>query len=146
VEGDTKRERVDRRRRPERLFWSVDHEKLLTLVAQQVAAMLKREATVRATLSKLSAGLRKVEWLANLANIFLHYAFDLWMVRTHPDLRGVGMRTMGWSTGHNEQEAQLSRLSFKLAWRSAPEMHPTKTKIVYCQRYEAQRRVSKCQI
>ena len=30
-----------------------------------------------------------------LANMYLHYAFDLWMTRTHPAFRRVDMRTMG---------------------------------------------------
>lgn len=34
---------------------------------------------------------------AIMANLFMHYKFDFWMTRTHPDLPGcAGMLTMGW--------------------------------------------------
>ncbi len=51
----------------------------------------------------------------------------------HPDLRGVDMQTMGWCTAGNEQEALAlkAELQARLA-ECRPEMHPTKTKIVYC--------------
>ncbi len=68
-----------------------------------------------------------------LANIFLHYAFDLWMVRTHPDLPWCRYADDGLVHCHNEQEAQA--LKAELQTRLAEcrlEMHPTKTKIVYC--------------
>jgi RNA-directed DNA polymerase len=68
-----------------------------------------------------------------LANIFLHYAFDLWMVRTHPDLPWCRYADDGLVHCRNEQEAQAlkSELQARLA-ECHLEMHPTKTKIVYC--------------
>jgi RNA-directed DNA polymerase len=68
-----------------------------------------------------------------LANIFLHYAFDLWMVRTHPGLPWCRYADDGLVHCHNEQEAQAlkSELQTRLA-ECHLEMHPTKTKIVYC--------------
>ena len=68
-----------------------------------------------------------------LANIFLHYAFDLWMVRTHPDFPWCRYADDGLVHCHNEQEAQA--LKAELQTRLAEcrlEMHPTKTKIAYC--------------
>ncbi len=68
-----------------------------------------------------------------LANIFLHYAFDLWMARTHPDLPWCRYADDGLVHCRNEQEAQAlkSELQARLA-ECRLEMHPTKTKIVYC--------------
>ena len=68
-----------------------------------------------------------------LANVFLHYAFDLWMVRTHPDLPWCRYADDGLVHCRNEQEAQAlkSELQARLA-ECHLEMHPTKTKIVYC--------------
>ena len=63
----------------------------------------------------------------------LHYAFDLWMARTHPDLPWCRYADDGLVHCRNEQEAQA--LKAELQARLAEchlEMHPTKTKIVYC--------------
>jgi RNA-directed DNA polymerase len=74
-----------------------------------------------------------VEWSAILANIFLHYAFDLWMTRKHPDLPWCRYADDGLVHCRNEQEAQAlkSELQVRLA-ECRLEMHPTKTKILYC--------------
>ena len=68
-----------------------------------------------------------------LANLFLHYAFDLWMTRTHPDLPWCRYADDGLVHCRNEQEAQAlkAELQARLA-ECRLEMHPTKTKIVYC--------------
>jgi RNA-directed DNA polymerase len=67
-----------------------------------------------------------------LANIFLHYAFDLWMTRTHPNLPWCRYADDGLVHSRDEQEAQTlkSELQVRLA-EYRLEMHPTKTKIVY---------------
>ena len=68
-----------------------------------------------------------------LSNLFLHYTFDLWMTRTHPDLPWCRYADDGLVHCRNEKEA-LS-LKAELQERLAEcrlEMHPTKTKIVYC--------------
>ena len=68
-----------------------------------------------------------------LANLFMHYAFDLWMVRTHPDLPWCRYADDGLVHCRNEQEAEA--LKAELQARLAEchlEMHPTKTKVVYC--------------
>ena len=68
-----------------------------------------------------------------LSNLFLHYAFDLWMRGHTRTSRGVGMRMTGWCTAGREQEAEAlkAELQARLA-ECRLEMHPTKTKIVYC--------------
>jgi RNA-directed DNA polymerase len=54
-----------------------------------------------------------------LSNLFLHYAFDLWMKRTHPTSHGVGMQTMGWCTVAVSWKRRPSRSYFKLALQNA---------------------------
>ena len=68
-----------------------------------------------------------------LANLFLHYAFDLWMARTHPELPWCRYADDGLVHCRSEQEAQAikAELQARLA-ECHLEMHPTKTKIVYC--------------
>jgi group II intron reverse transcriptase/maturase len=68
-----------------------------------------------------------------LANLFLHYAFDLWMTRTHPELPWCRYADDGLVHCRSEQEAQavMAALQARLA-ECHLEMHPTKTKIVYC--------------
>jgi len=68
-----------------------------------------------------------------LSNTFLHYAFDLWMARTHPDLPWCRYADDGLVHCRSEQEAIA--LKAELYARLAAcglELHPTKTKIVYC--------------
>ena len=68
-----------------------------------------------------------------LANLFMHYAFDLWMAREYPDLRWCRYADDGLVHCRSGNEAQ--RLRDALAARLAEcglELHPLKTKIVYC--------------
>src|SRR5271157_2386478 len=68
-----------------------------------------------------------------LSNTFLHYAFDLRMARTHPDLPWCRYADDGLVHCRSEQEAQAlkAELQARLA-ECGLELHPTKTKIVYC--------------
>jgi RNA-directed DNA polymerase len=68
-----------------------------------------------------------------LSNLFLHYAFDLWMTRAHPDLPWCRYADDGLVHCRSEEEARLvmGTLQTRLA-ECGLEIHPTKTKIVYC--------------
>jgi RNA-directed DNA polymerase len=69
-----------------------------------------------------------------LANLFLHYAFDLWMARTHPDLPWCRYADDGLVHCRSEEEAQAIMVELQLRLAECRlERHPTKTKIVYCQ-------------
>ena len=83
-----------------------------------------------------------------LSNLFLHYAFDLWMGRTHPDIPWCRYADDGLVHCRTEQEAEaLNGRVFGLVWRSAGlEMHPTKTKIVYCRDSNRKGNVSERQV
>ncbi|MEA4884113.1 MAG: group II intron reverse transcriptase/maturase [Clostridia bacterium] len=68
-----------------------------------------------------------------LANLFLHYAFDRWMDRTHPDkpfARYADDAVVHCSSLEGALELRDS-LEGRLA-ECGLELHPTKTRIVYC--------------
>jgi group II intron reverse transcriptase/maturase len=68
-----------------------------------------------------------------LANLFLHYAFDAWMVREFP---GVAFeRYVDDAVVHCVSEAQARQVLAALGRRMGEvglELHPDKTRIVYC--------------
>jgi RNA-directed DNA polymerase len=68
-----------------------------------------------------------------LANLFLHYAFDRWMQKSYPDVPFE--RYADDAICHCKSEAQARRLKQELEARLAEcklDLHPEKTKIVYC--------------
>jgi RNA-directed DNA polymerase len=76
-----------------------------------------------------------------LANLFLHYAFDRWMVREFPDVPFE--RYADDAVTHCKSEAEAHRVLGAIASRMAEvglELHPDKTRIVYCK--DADRRGS----
>ena len=126
------------------LFDNINHELLLRAIRKHVTckwALLYIERWLRApmmqedgTTIERDRGTPQGGVVSPiLANIFLHYAFDLWMARTHPDLPWCRYADDGLVHCRNEQEAQAlkSELQARLA-ECHLEMHPTKTKIVYC--------------
>ena len=68
-----------------------------------------------------------------LANLFLHYAFDVWMHRNHPGIPFE--RYADDAICHCSSEEQAAALRVALENRFAEcglTLHPEKTKIVYC--------------
>ncbi len=68
-----------------------------------------------------------------LANLFLHYAFDVWMARKHPDKPFA--RYADDAVVHCRNRIDSQRLHEDLKKRMAEcglELHPDKTRIVYC--------------
>ena len=68
-----------------------------------------------------------------LSNLFLHYAFDTWMTRNHPE--SVWCRYADDGICHCKTKEQAEALLLKLEQRFKDcklEIHPEKTKIVYC--------------
>jgi len=68
-----------------------------------------------------------------LANLFLHYAFDKWMERKFPEIPFA--RYADDAVCHCKSEAQAEMLKRALIDRMREvglELHPEKTKIVYC--------------
>lgn len=76
-----------------------------------------------------------------LANLFMHYAFDAWMVRAFPGLRFE--RYCDDAVVHCGSEREAHHVRDVIAARLAQvglELHPDKTRIVYCK--DADRRGS----
>jgi RNA-directed DNA polymerase len=68
-----------------------------------------------------------------LANLFLHYVFDAWMKRNHPEIPFA--RFADDIVAHCKSEQQARWLLEVLRRRFSEcglELHPTKTRIVYC--------------
>ena len=76
-----------------------------------------------------------------LANLFLHYALDVHMVRNHPKCPFVRYADDGVVNCRYKEEAEEVRVSLEARLRAVGlEMHPDKTKIVYCGNREDVRR------
>jgi len=68
-----------------------------------------------------------------LANLFLHYAFDLWMQRSYPGIQFE--RYADDAIVHCKSEEQASAVLNAIRGRLAQcglELHPLKTQVVYC--------------
>lgn len=126
------------------LFDNIDHELLLRAVRKHVTstwALLYIERWLTApmaqedgTIIERSRGTPQGGVVSPiLSNLFLHYTFDLWMARTHPDLPWCRYADDGLVHCRSEQEAEALKadLQARLA-ECRLELHPTKTKIVYC--------------
>jgi RNA-directed DNA polymerase len=126
------------------LFDNIDHELLLRAVRKHITckwALLYIERWLKAPMV-LEDGITKERSCGTpqggvvspiLSNLYLHYAFDVWMTRTHPKLPWCRYADDGLVHCRTEQEAEA--LKAELQARLAEchlEMHPTKTKIVYC--------------
>ena len=69
-----------------------------------------------------------------LSNLFLHYAFDLWMTRTYPEAPYVA-RYADDAVIHCRSKGEAEEIKRKLERRLVEvglELHPDKTKIIYC--------------
>jgi RNA-directed DNA polymerase len=68
-----------------------------------------------------------------LSNLFLHYVFDVWMGRSFPGVLWCRYADDGLVHCKTEQEAQAIKAKLMVRFAECGlEMHPTKTKIVYC--------------
>lgn len=68
-----------------------------------------------------------------LANLFLHYAFDTWMVRNHPDKPFARYADDGVAHCRSIEDAEKLHDSLKKRFEECKlELHPDKTRIVYC--------------
>jgi RNA-directed DNA polymerase len=68
-----------------------------------------------------------------LSNLFLHYVYDLWMKRNYPDNPWCRYADDGLAHCRTELEAkQLLKALRNRLEQSGLELHPDKTKIIYC--------------
>lgn len=68
-----------------------------------------------------------------LANLFLHYAFDVWMQRNHPGIRfeRYADDAVVHCVGERQAQDVLEAIRGRLA-QCGLELHATKTRVVYC--------------
>jgi group II intron reverse transcriptase/maturase len=127
------------------LFDNIDHELLLRAVRKHVtckwtllyidrwlkASMVKEDGT---TIERRRGTPQGGVVSPILANLFMHYTFDLWLARTHPDLPWCRYADDGLVHCRTEQEAEALKAElYERLMACHLEMHPTKTKVVYCQ-------------
>ena len=68
-----------------------------------------------------------------LANLFLHYTFDLWMERNAPNVKWCRYADDGLLHCSSEKQAKYLLLCLKKRFEACGlEVHPSKTQIVYC--------------
>lgn len=68
-----------------------------------------------------------------LSNLFMHYAFDTWMGREYPELPWCRYADDGLAHCRTQAEAEQLRAALgKRLQDCGLQMHPVKTKIVYC--------------
>ena len=68
-----------------------------------------------------------------LANLFLHYAFDMWMRRNHPGVPFERYADDAICHCRSEEQARALRASLERRFADCRlTIHPEKTKIVYC--------------
>lgn len=68
-----------------------------------------------------------------LSNLFLHYVFDVWMKKKHPNIPWCRYADDGLAHCKTEQQAQKLLAELKQRFEECGlELHPGKTKIVYC--------------
>jgi RNA-directed DNA polymerase len=126
------------------LFDNIDHELLLRAVRKHItckwallyierwlnAPMVQEDGTtIERTRGTPQGGVVS----PIMANLFMHYTFDLWMTRTHPDLLWCRYADDGLVHCRTEQEAEALKAELQARLAACHlEMHPTKTKVVYC--------------
>ncbi len=68
-----------------------------------------------------------------LSNLFLHYTFDAWMTREFPEVRWCRYADDGVVHCRTKKEAQVILAALEKRFSECGlELHPEKTKIVYC--------------
>jgi RNA-directed DNA polymerase len=133
-------------------FDSVDHELMLRAVRRHTDErwiLLYIERWLKAplqqkdgTLAQRDRGTPQGSSISPLlANLFLHYAFDMWMRKQFPDLQFERYCDDGVVHCKTEKQAQFVRdaIARRLA-QCGLELHPDKTRIVYCK--DANRRAT----
>ena len=133
------------------LFDNISHELLLKAVRRHVQckwALVYIERWLTAPLEQDGQRIERDRGTPQggvispiLSNLFLHYAFALWMDRTYPDLPWCRYADDGLVHCRSEQEAEAVKAALQARLAECQlEMHPTKTKIVYCKDGKRKRR------
>lgn len=126
------------------LFDNIDHELLMKAVRKHTddkCILLYIKRWIRAPL-ELSDGtvINRTKGTPQggvispiLSNLFLHYVFDIWMTRKHPNALWCRYADDGICHCKTKEEAEALLLELKQRFNECKlEIHPDKTKIVYC--------------
>jgi RNA-directed DNA polymerase len=125
-------------------FDSIDHELLLKAVRKHTDcrwAVLYIERWLKAPMQQedgslvpRNAGTPQGGVISPLlANLFLHYAFDLWMTRQHPQVPFERYADDIVCHCRSEREARQLRSALEERFTSCRlQLHPQKTHVVYC--------------
>jgi RNA-directed DNA polymerase len=125
-------------------FDTIDHDLLLRAVSKHTQlrwVLLYVERWLKAPLQRADGTLEPRERGTPqgsaisplLANLFLHYAFDMWMVREYPNVPFE--RYADDAVAHCATEVQARQVLDAIARRMVEvglALHPDKTRIVYC--------------
>ena len=132
-------------------FDNIDHEKLLKAIEKHVSEKwcvlyIKRwlqtpvQIESGELIPKQGKGTSQGGVISPLlANIFLHYAMDKWLEKTHPTVKYV--RYADDAVLHCKSKVQADYVLQNIGSRMLNcglELHPEKTKIVYCKDYRRQ--------
>ena len=126
------------------LFDNIDHELLLRAVHKHTTCKWVRLYSERWL--KAPMQLADETWVPRtrgtpqggvvspvLSNLFLHYAFDVWMTRTFPSMPWCRYADDGLIHCKTEPEAQAIKVALTARLTECGlELHPDKTSIVYC--------------
>lgn len=68
-----------------------------------------------------------------LSNLFLHYVFDMWITRKYPDIKWCRYADDGLIHCKTQTQAELILQQLEQRFKDCKlELHPEKTKIIYC--------------
>ena len=126
-----------------KLFDEIDHKLLMKAVRKHVKekwVQLYIERWLKASMKKEGLELLRTKGTPQggvvspiLSNLFLHYAFDTWMDRNYPNSPFARYADDGVIHCHTKEEAEEIRESLEKRFKEIGlEIHPDKTKIVYC--------------
>ena len=132
------------------LFDNIDHELLMKAVRKHVHekwVLLYIERWLKAPMNRDGQDIPREKGTPQggvisplLANLFLHYAFDHWMRIQHPSIPIVRYADDGVAHARTRKEALELKESLRKRFAEVGlELHPEKTKIVYCKDDNRQR-------
>jgi RNA-directed DNA polymerase len=129
------------------LFDNIDHELLMRAVRHHTDSkciLLYIERWIKAPL-ELPDGTNKIRDKGTpqggvispvLSNLFLHYTFDVWMTKNHPESLWCRYADDGICHCKTKEQAESLLTGLELRFRECGlEIHPDKTKIVCCDRH-----------
>lgn len=126
------------------LFDNIDHELLMKAVrcyTDNKCTLLYIERWIKApleladvTIKDRNSGTPQGGVISPiLSNLFLHYVFDIWMTRNHPESLWCRYADDGICHCKTKEQAEALLAELELRFKECKlEIHPDKTKIVYC--------------